>query len=128
MNLNMVNGTIVNIAMDTVNNFNYRNVNVNTAITELSIPEREVSIYPNPSNGKVSITLNIREPGRVKIDLIAINGELINSFYAQENEAGDKSISVNLTSYQGAYLTSGIYLCRITTALQTITKKIIICQ
>ena len=118
MNLNLVAGSTVTIPMNTISSFNYSGYT--TDITNLT-DKNEVSVYPNPSNGELIVSCSTTLPDKVTIDLLTINGELLNSS-SHQAMTGNNSFVLNITDN----LPTGNYLCTIKTSQGAITKKIII--
>jgi hypothetical protein len=79
-----------------------------------------ISIYPNPSKGKIYIQFNEALPGRVQISLYSLIGQQVadESF---ENNHFTKSIDIHS-------LPAATYLVKISTAKGHIVKKIIVVE
>jgi len=82
-------------------------------VTNLQPGNFSINIYPNPGNGKLQLTSSgiIDE---IKISNLA--GQII--YYRRPNE---KNISLQLDQ-------TGVFFIQITTANQTIVKKITVCR
>lgn len=122
MNLNLVSGSVVTVPMNSISSFNY--AGYTTDIVNLT-DKSEVSVYPNPTNGTLTVNCSMPLPDKVVIELMTINGELLNTFW-QQATAGDNAFIFSATNKQGQNLPTGNYLCRIKTSHDAITKKIII--
>ena len=79
-----------------------------------------ISIYPNPSKGKIYIQFNEALPGRVQISLYSLIGQQVadESF---ENNHFTKSIDIHS-------LPAATYLVKISTAKGHMVKKIIVVE
>lgn len=91
--------------------------------TFLSLPEKkftgfEVLLYPNPVTSKLTVRVkNIPEGNKLKMELITIFGEKVKQY--DFSSSGENSISVS-------NLKKGVYLVKVTSEKQTITKKIVV--
>lgn len=78
--------------------------------------KKEVSIYPNPSNGKFSININ-QYSGKVNIQVVDLNGREV---YASKNELFNSEKAVDLKM-----LETGIYVLKISGGDLNYSQKII---
>lgn len=76
-----------------------------------------VAIQPNPTSGQLSIAFGHPVDREVRIDLFAVNGQLLQSRQIPE---GDQSIKMDLGEYP-----SGIYLVRLVSGESVKSEKII---
>lgn len=79
------------------------------------------SHYPNPSNGALFTDFSLLKKDKVKIDLLAINGQEIASLHCTELRAGRHHIQLQLP-----LVTPGIYLIRVQSGILSTTKQLII--
>lgn len=87
-----------------------------------------VDILPLPFTDKVNISFNIPNQNHIDIKIYNSSGRLVKSFYI--NASGGQrqavsSISWDGKDYSGGILPNGIYYCRISTNINSITKPII---
>jgi len=85
--------------------------------TGLAIPEKAKygntmlgDIYPNPTNGRIAIPLNLVKSGNIAIELYNSAGYRVSLIYQGQTSAGNKVIEADI---QG--LPAGIYYLRLTT-------------
>jgi len=76
--------------------------------------------YPNPigvSNNKLTISFSLHKPGKVKIQLFNIKGQLVSTLINEERNIGDHTISSTVDN-----LSSGIYFTKL--SIDGVEKKI----
>ncbi len=76
-----------------------------------------ISIYPNPTNGLVTINMN-QYIGRVNIQVVDINGRIVSDM---KNIDFNQQKEIDLSNFQ-----SGVYLLKINSDSVNVTKKIIL--
>ena len=76
--------------------------------------------YPNPSNGEVSISLNLSSREAVSLKLYNIKGEMV-KVIAEETMQGMNTIQLNVSE-----LPEGMYYYNLTTDKYSVTKKMVI--
>ncbi len=84
----------------------------------------EVSVFPNPILIETNIRLNIQSVTKVTIDLLNINGQLIESHLFD----GDLEKGTYRFIYNFGHLNAGYYLIKITTDNTTYIEKVIIAK
>jgi hypothetical protein len=84
--------------------------------------EKEIKVYPNPSDGRFQLTLDYNGSERVTAKIFDITGKLVENI-SEDLVKEDSSVTaqVNLESPK-----SGIYFLRISIGNQVLTKKFII--
>ncbi len=80
--------------------------------------EDKINIYPNPTNGKLTINLSKLDTNSASINLYSVNGDKITSL----NSSAQKSIELDLTKLKLSY---GVYFVEIKTPEKTFKYKII---
>ncbi|MDO9510171.1 MAG: C25 family cysteine peptidase [Bacteroidales bacterium] len=100
----------------TTTKFGYVNVSDYTKINE-NAPSLEVSIFPNPSDGNVTIRYRTEGVKAQRLSVYNLTGNLINS----ENLQNAQQDFIRLSN-----LPSGIYLIKIETNKGTVTRKLIV--
>lgn len=77
-----------------------------------SIAENELSsglsVYPNPSDGNSTIEYTLLQGGRVAIDILSLNGQVLKTVLNQPMTSGDHQTPI---SFEG--LASGVYMVRL---------------
>ena len=81
-------------------------------------------IYPNPINDNASIEYTLNNSSSVSIKLYNITGQLVNTIFDGNAEAGEKYI----LKFNADGMKSGVYFFRLTTNNTVVTKSIIISQ
>lgn len=106
--------------------FSYSTVNIekyeilNTlSVTDFQLNNEQFKIYPNPSTGVVYIELDPNTSGIEKIEIIDLNGRIVEHVY-NENRQNNHIFSWN------SNVKPGVYYCRVTTAKSTVSKPIIL--
>lgn len=94
-----------------------------TGINEVSSDFPNLSLFPNPSEGNIEISYEIKEEGRNTISLFDIRGELLKILTDEKNQKGFYKRSFNIKE---TGIGPGMYLIRINSAGKEITKKITI--
>ena len=82
-----------------------------------------IDIFPQPSNGKAIIALDLKNSELVKIELLNINGEKLNRVFNGTLQTGKNEIEI---SQYTSTLNKGIYLLNIQFENNSISKKLII--
>jgi len=94
-----------------------------TGINEVSKGFSNFSLFPNPSEGNIEISYEIKEDGQNRISLFDIHGKLLKVLVDEKNQKGLYKRSFNLKE---TGLERGMYLIRINNAGKELTKKIAI--
>ncbi|MDP6419639.1 MAG: endonuclease [Candidatus Krumholzibacteria bacterium] len=74
---------------------------------------RIVGAWPNPFNPSTEIAIALPEAGRVKAEILTVDGRKIRSLLDEDREAGTISLHWDGRNDLGEVLPSGAYLCRI---------------
>lgn len=80
-----------------------------------------IAAYPNPFNPETTIEYNIPESGDVKVEIYNLLGQKLTTLEDTEKEAGTYKIIFSAES-----LSSGIYICKITSMNKCLIKKLLI--
>ena len=89
---------------------------------EIELSEKEIKVFPNPSDGRFQLTLEYQGPEEVTAKVYDITGKLVKDLskdLVKENTAF--TTNVNLDSPK-----SGIYFIRVTVGTKVLTKKFIV--
>lgn len=92
-----------------------------TGISEVESGFSNFSLFPNPSEGNIEISYEIKEEGQNTISLFDIHGKLLKILANEKNQKGLYKRSFNVKE---SGLERGMYLIRINNAGKEITKKI----
>lgn len=102
------------------NNSIYRlaDVAIPTSISEQDIAEKEIKVYPNPSNGQINLKFNLENPSNVELSITDINGRLVHHIDFSEET---NYYQVNISS-----LRPGLYMVNINTGKFNYKEKLVI--
>lgn len=92
----------------------------NTSLSVDTLAIADIGIFPNPSNGILTVTLDALKTTNLKVQLYAMDGKLLRII------TNDKIVSNQLSIDLRKEVTSGMYLLKFTTDTGISTKKIII--
>jgi len=82
--------------------------------TPLVLPAASIAgIYPNPFNPATTLRFAVGEPGRVRIEIFAVKGELVRTLMNEERAVGEFELRWTGTNDAGQLVPSGAYFCRI---------------
>lgn len=81
----------------------------------------EISIYPNPSNGKQTISLDLVKSGNVIVELIDQEGKVKKVLFNGNLDEGKQQVEVDISDLQGTQ-----YLYRISTPTSSDVKRLLI--
>lgn len=90
------------------------------AIHDVESLENGISLFPNPSTGLVTMTLNLEKSKNLTVEVVNVIGQVLNR-YAIKNASVNQQANFDLAQYP-----NGIYLFKISSDNATITKKVII--
>lgn len=100
-----------------------------TLSAEEVIPQIETALhgnYPNPFNPATTIDFSLKAPGRVKIDVFNIRGQLVETLIDDELAKGHHSVSWNGTDNRNQPVSSGVYFYRMTAEDKLLTRKMML--
>jgi hypothetical protein len=83
------------------------NTTGNTAVEDMSL-EKDVLVYPNPTNSKFTIAFFCRNSGNLKLNLISSTGQTVKLLIDKNTSNGQKNFS-----FDTSYLQKGIYFLQI---------------
>jgi hypothetical protein len=89
----------------------------NTVVTEFALHQN----YPNPFNPETSIRFDLAEASVVTLTIYNVAGQEVASLVNGSMNAGSHTVH-----FDGANLTSGVYLCRLTAGEFTSTMKMML--
>jgi len=113
--------------IDTVYNFINNELAINNLIAyKVTLNDN----YPNPSNTGTTITFEVNLYGKIMLDIIDINGDLINRLIQSNYSPGVYSVYWNGEKESGKKIASGLYFYRLSyyknNLNETLTKKMMI--
>jgi len=97
-----------------------------TSVTEPTRISDSFTIYPNPSNGQLTINYSLEKADRIEITLLTTDGKQISSLLGGNVSSGNHSLRINQADNGSSTIISGIYFVRLTTREEICYKKIIL--
>ena len=82
--------------------------------------------YPNPFNPSTTIRFNLDKGQKARLDVFNMKGQLVNTLVNQELERGTHSFVFDGKDAKGNPLASGLYLYRLQTKNQTVSRKMLL--
>jgi hypothetical protein len=80
-----------------------------------------LQVQPNPANEYLSVSIELASSQNLRIDLYTLEGQMIKSLFDRKETKGPFTGSFNI-----ADLNRGIYLLKVNTETQSVSKKIIV--
>jgi hypothetical protein len=117
MILYKTDGNSLSWLISDINNYRFDNVTLNPQTEEKET--NQIEIYPNPSNGQVSISLLANDNQFVSISVFDLLGQEIKKIYSGIND-GKQTYSLNTP------LPAGVYVCKVKGEQRTWTKSFIV--
>jgi hypothetical protein len=121
LNLELNDGTIISRNINTIEKFQYSNVNVGIKDMLGIIEEISLKLYPNPNEGAFQISYSLLSAENIQINILSQNGTLVKEVFNGENEIGDYNLNINLDD-----LASGVYICQFYIGQSSISKQIVL--
>jgi hypothetical protein len=78
-------------------------------INSQTLAGNEINLYPNPANASTKLYLELNNSYNVAIQLIDINGRLVNDVFNNKMSAGSYDIDINNINS----LSAGVYYVRV---------------
>ncbi|MGI6198230.1 MAG: carboxypeptidase regulatory-like domain-containing protein [Candidatus Cloacimonadaceae bacterium] len=106
-------------------------LDINTPIDDPQIPVVATSLsgnYPNPFNPETTISYSVKEPGRVRLEIYNIRGQLIRTLVDSDHATGHYKQVFNSKDNRGNPISSGVYLIRMSAPEYRKTSKMILMQ
>jgi hypothetical protein len=94
-----------------------------TSVSESGNPIGNMSVFPNPANDWITISLNSYVDGVSAIRLIAPDGRIVDNVWKGELYSGNNMMSLNLANHQ---LASGLYLMELQCAGKVTRTRILV--
>jgi trimeric autotransporter adhesin len=80
---------------------------------------QSLNVFPNPTYDIVNFQLQLNTETEVKLDIYAINGQLLQSFTSQN--AVEQNYAVDMSAYP-----AGVYMARLIIGAEVVTSKIVL--
>jgi len=78
-----------------------------------SVCTNEVSLFPNPSDGRFTLEFSLEKPKRIRIDIVDLNGNQIATISNKYLLPGIQKLNIDLTSIENIRIAPGIYFLNI---------------
>ena len=108
-------------------------INLSESTTDATIPPLPVpvplvieTIYPNPFNPHTTIIFSLPQAVRVHLAIYDVRGSLVRTLIDSNQSAGEKVINWDGLNENGVRVSSGVYFCRLKTAEETASKKMVL--
>ncbi len=93
-----------------------------TSVTEVNTSVKDCQVFPNPSQGKLNVALELNRDSQTEIQLLNIHGQKVASVYEGKLMRGSNLLSADLTLSSGLYYLTvsqdGAVVKTITVAIQ----------
>jgi len=97
---------------------------LNVSVAEVvSFFGREMSVYPNPSEGVLNVAFRNDQPGQVRLQLVDLTGREVASHSPGSLGNGTQSVQWNLS---GSHLPAGTYVLRVVTPAEAFSQPIVL--
>lgn len=93
--------------------------NSTLSVDENQIGTNSISIFPNPTNGTTTLSLNVTASTKISVTLTDMLGKTIRTIANENIKAGKNSFEIATDN-----LSAGVYMVKITTENGTITERI----
>jgi hypothetical protein len=84
--------------------------------------------YPNPFNPETVISYDLKEAGKVRLDIYNLKGQLVRTLVDDNQSAGRYRLVFNARDSRGNPLSSGVYLYRLRAGEYTSTRKMMLME
>jgi len=84
-----------------------------------------ISSYPNPFNAGTQIKVTLRAPGQASLSIFDARGEHVQTLMSGALDAGNHTFQWDGVDRHGNNLPGGVYMARLQTNNQVITRKLV---
>jgi len=85
-----------------------------------------VDVRPNPFNPAAQIVYNISQPGKVLVQIWTVSGRLVRTLEDVERSMGEYTVQWDGKDQSGRAVSSGSYLCSVSSGSKVVTKKLML--
>jgi hypothetical protein len=89
----------------------------------LSFFQKEMAVYPNPTNEDVTVAFRLDQPSMVNLTIYDLTGRIVWQETQKNYGAGAHSVELNVAE-RG--LTNGTYLVNLTSAGTSMTQQLVV--
>ena len=119
-------GSLTNVSTITINPCKTDSSTSVESQTQQNPEQMDFVIYPNPTNGYITLSINAVVGDVITVQIFNILGELIQQLKPFTTSAIQNQIGFEIINTNGSTMTSGIYFIRATSQSGTATKSIVI--
>ena len=84
--------------------------------------------YPNPFNPETTISYDIKDPAKVRLDIFNLKGQLVRTLVNDQQASGRYNVVFTAKDDRGNKLSSGIYFYRLKAGDYTKTRKMMLME
>jgi len=84
------------------------------------------SNYPNPFNPTTTISFDLAEPGKAKLSIYNIKGQLVKVLLEDNFAPGNYNVVWNGLDRNNQYVSSGVYFYRLETKNKVFTRRMML--
>jgi len=81
--------------------------------------------YPNPFNGTTRIQLTVPQSGHVMMEIVNMLGQTVRTLVNDNREAGEYNMTWNCRDNADQPVSTGVYMLRVVSQNQSLSKKIL---
>ena len=123
MTLNKTDGSTLAWPESNIGNYNYKGILY--GISELEIL-KDATVYPNPGKGPFTIQYQLLKNSKVIVDIMDIHGKKVRQLKAENQSVGINNLVWDGLDANRNLVSAGIYLCKISTGNNFISKRILV--
>lgn len=83
-----------------------------------------VQCYPNPFNAEIALQFEVKEAGRLSVEIYDIRGEMVRNLASRQVSAGRTTLHWNGRDDRNQIVATGTYLARVVTASDMTVRKL----
>jgi hypothetical protein len=126
MNVNKKDGNIVSLPVATIGKYNYSSLTTGINIPLEPMSDNDVVVFPNPASSDITISYKTNAPGKINIDLLNQNGQLVRHIEEEQSQSGNFTVNWDGKDSNGNILSTGTYICHVNSDGTKSTQKIVI--
>jgi hypothetical protein len=120
MNLHLLDGSIYSWNVSTIGYYNYEETPLNIEQIINNANTLQVLVFPNPAYSSLQVQYSLPKADIIRIGIYDLQGKLL-----IEKNMGNQTIGQYQTILDLSCMTAGVYLCRITGEINSISKRIV---
>ena len=96
-----------------------------TGVSEIDTSSMSLSNYPNPFNSTTTIHYSLSKPGHISLAIYSITGQKIIDLLEKTLPVGNYQAQWNGKDKSGINVSSGVYIIRLKTGVNSISKRVV---